>query len=190
MVILAFAATWNGQWAEARRAIARALELNPGSADILNQAATNMSYLGEPQRGAEMCDRSFQLNPSPPYWYDLDCFENYFFTGRHADVVDGIDRYRAQALIPSGYLLYRMASLAELGRTKEATAAVEELRQLDPAMSLESYLNTNLFAREQDMQQLLASARKAGIRACATEVELAGLPTQQRLSECGAKAAG
>ena len=128
-VILAFASTVNGDMAEAKASTTRALELNPGSADILNQAAINMSYLGEPERGAEMCDRSFQLNPSPPYWYDADCFENYFFVGRHADAVDGIDRYHARALVPSSFLLWRAASLAELGRTEEAAAAIEELQQ-------------------------------------------------------------
>ena len=119
-VILGFTSAWNGQWAEARASTARALELNPSSADILNLAAGNMSYLGEPERGAEMCDRSFRLNPSPPNWYDLDCPENYFFVGRYNDVIEGIDRYRAHALMPSGFLVYRAASLAELGRKEEA----------------------------------------------------------------------
>ena len=183
-VILAIVTTWKGQFAEARAATARALELNPSSADILNQAATNMSFLGEPERGAEMCDRSFRLNPSPPYWYDIDCPENYFFVARYDDVIDGIDRYRARALIPSGFLVYRAASLAELGRTKDATAAVEELHQLDPTMSLEMFLNTNTFARDQEPEQILASARKAGVRACAGEGELAFVASPRRLPEC------
>lgn len=48
--------------------------------------------------------------PEPAHWYDLDCFENYYFVGRHADVIDGIDRYRAQALIPTSFLVYRAAA--------------------------------------------------------------------------------
>jgi Tfp pilus assembly protein PilF len=42
-VLIAFTSTVAGQFAEAKVATARALELNPSSADILNQAAINMS---------------------------------------------------------------------------------------------------------------------------------------------------
>ena len=174
----------NGQWAGAKASTERALELNPSSADTLNWAAGNMSYLGEPERGAEMCDRSLQLNPSPPYWYNIDCPENYFFVGRYAEAVDAVDRFRARAVSPSGYLVYRAASLAELWRTKEATAAVEELGQLDPTMSLEMFLNTNLFARDQEKEAILASARKASVRVCAEAGELSFLPSPTRLPEC------
>jgi tetratricopeptide (TPR) repeat protein len=183
-VILAFTSTVSGDMAEAKASTERALELNPSSADILNQAAINMSFLGEPERGAEMCDRAYQLNPSPPYWYDADCFENYFFVGRHTDAVDGIDRYHARALVPSSFLLYRAASLAEPGRTEEAAAAIEELRQLDPMMSLEMFLNTTAFSRDRELQQILGSARKAGVRACAGEGELAFVASPRRLPEC------
>jgi TolB-like protein/tetratricopeptide (TPR) repeat protein len=183
-VILGFTSAFNGQWAEARASTAKALELNPSSADILNLAAGNMSYLGEPDRGAEMCDRSFQLNPSPAYWYNIDCPENYFFVGRYEDAVDAIDRFRARAVMPNSYLVYRAASLAGLGRTKDAVAAVEELAQLDPTMSLEMFLNTNLFARDQDVQRILDSARNAGVRTCAVEGELSFLESPRRLPGC------
>ena len=52
------------------------------------------------------------------------------------------------------------------------------------AMSLEMFLNTNTFAREQEMQRILASARKAGVRPCAGEEELSFLPAPTRLPEC------
>jgi tetratricopeptide (TPR) repeat protein len=188
--ILAFTSTSTGQMAEAKAATARALELNPSSADILNQAAINMSYLGEPERGAELCDRSFQLNPSPPYWYYVACPENYFFTRRYTDAVDIVDRYRAHTEIIDIFLVYRAASLAELGRNEAAAAAVEELQQRDPATSLENVLNSNTFARDQEMQQLLASARKAGVRVCATEEELQAFASARRLPECAPKPTG
>jgi hypothetical protein len=143
-----------------------------------------MSYLGEPERGAQMCDRSSQLSQSPPYWYDINCPENYLFVARYEDVVDGIDRFRARAVIPNSYLAYGAASLAELGRTKKANTAAEELHKLDPTMSLEMFLNTNLFVREREVQRILASARKAGIRACAMEGELGFLESPRRLPEC------
>ena len=63
-ITLAFAESSLGNNDEARASTARALELNPSSADTLNQAAEAMPYYGEPERGAELCERSFRLNPN------------------------------------------------------------------------------------------------------------------------------
>ena len=51
-------------------------------------------------------------------------------------------------------------------------------------MSMEMFLNTNIFARNQEPEQILASARKAGVRVCADEGELSFLPSPARLPEC------
>ena len=190
-VVLATAATSLGRRAEARTATERAVELNPSSADILNVAATNMSYLGKPKEGAEWCDRSFQLNPSPPYWYHLDCPENYFFTRRYQDVIDGTDRYSAQAELSPIQLVFRAASQAELGRGEAAAEAVTELRRLYPEVSFEYLMNTGfIFEREQEQRQILASADRAGVRVCATEQELQEFAPARRLLECAPKMPG
>jgi TolB-like protein/class 3 adenylate cyclase len=190
-LVRAIATASLGRLAEAKAATERAVQLNPSSADILNLAATNMSYLGEPEQGAEWCDRSFRLNPSPPYWYYLDCPENYFFTQRYQDVVDGVDRYGAFAEPSASQLVYRAASQAELGSGEAAAATVAELRRRYPAASFEQFLNTGwVFAREQEEQQILAAARKAGVRLCATEEELRAFTPPRRLPECAPKPAG
>jgi hypothetical protein len=124
-------------------------------------AATNMSYLGELERGAAWCDRSFRLNPSPPYWYYLDCPENYFFAQRYQDVIDGTEQYGAHAELSALQLTYRAASQAELGHAEAAAASVAELRRRYPAASVEQFLNTGwVFAREQEEQAILAAARR------------------------------
>ena len=81
-ILLAWALGTLGKNAEALAETNRALELNPSSADILNTAADSMSFLGKPEEGAEMCDRSFRLNPTPPDWYYSDCVTNLYFIGR------------------------------------------------------------------------------------------------------------
>ena len=100
-------------------------------------AATSMSYLGNPEQGAAWCDRSFRLNPNPPYWYHLACPENYFFTRRYQDVIDGADRYSAHAELLPIHLVLLAASEAELGREKKAAATVAELQKRYPETSLE-----------------------------------------------------
>ncbi|HEX6011734.1 MAG TPA: hypothetical protein VFY87_08020, partial [Geminicoccaceae bacterium] len=190
-VVLAFATSSLERLAEAKVAAERAVQLNPSSADILNLAAGSMSYLGEPEQGAAWCDRSFRLNPSPPYWYYLACPENYFFTRRYQDVVDGVDRYGSHAKLNAYQLVYRAASEAELGRREAAAATVSELHRGHPEASFEYFLNTGwVFARGQEEQQILASARKVGVRLCATERELDAFVPPRRLPECVAKPTG
>jgi hypothetical protein len=157
---------------------------------VLNTAAQNMSYFGKPEEGAAMCDRAFRLNPRPPAWYDLDCPENYFFTGRYQDVLDGTDRWRAHADASPHMLVWRAASQAELGRAEAAAATVEELTRRFPETSFEGLMNAGwIFEREQEQRQIYASATKAGVRVCATEEEIKAFPAPRRLPECDAERA-
>lgn len=184
-VLLAFATGLLGKSAESRAANDRALELNPGSADILNIAADSMAYQGKPVEGAEMCDRAFRLNPSHPNWYYLDCPGNYFFTGRYQDVIDIMNRYDAIGDLWVGGLIWRAASQAELGGKAAAQASVTELEQRYPEVSMEMIFNTMwTFDREQERQDILESAREAGVRICATQAELATLGSPLELNEC------
>jgi hypothetical protein len=68
-------------------------------------------------------------------------------------------------------LVWRAASQAELGERgggRDRGGAAAPL----PEASFESLMNTGwIFEREQEQRQILASARKAGVRVCATEEE-------------------
>ncbi len=184
-VLLAFAAGMLGNNAESLRANNRALELNPSSADILNIAADSMAYHGKPEKGAEMCDRAFRLNPHHPNWYYLDCPGGYFFTGRYQDVIDIMNSYDAIGDLWSGGLIWKAASQAEIGGKEAAAATVAELEHRYPELSIESLLSTQWhFDRDQERHKLLASARKAGIRICATEAEISQLDSPLQLEEC------
>jgi TolB-like protein/class 3 adenylate cyclase len=189
-LLLAFATSSLGRNAEALAPTERALELNPSSADVINVAAANMAFFGKPEEGAKLCDRSFRLNPRPPPWYDLDCQENYFFIGRFQDVLDGTDRWAAHADLGPHLLVARAASQAELGRAEAAAATMDELERRFPEASFEHLMNIGyIFEREQEQQQILASARKAGVRVCATEEELKRFTSPRRLPECEAERA-
>ncbi len=54
-----------------------------------------------------------------------------------------------------------------------------------PESSMESQLNTGwVFERDQEEQKILASARKDGIRICATEAEISKFDSPHQLKEC------
>jgi TolB-like protein/class 3 adenylate cyclase len=177
--------------AEALAETNRALELNPSSADILNMAADTMAFLGKPEEGAAMCDRSFRLNPTPPDWYYSDCVTNLFFTGRYQEAVEAVDRGAASTEVSPSMLVWKAASQAELGRGDAAGKTVKELEGLYSEVSFEWLLNTGWnFERSEEQDRILAAARKAGLRLCATENEITEFSSPKRLKECEAKTSG
>jgi tetratricopeptide (TPR) repeat protein len=186
-ILLAWTLGTLGKNSEALEETTRALELNPSSADILNMAADTMAFLGKPEEGLAMCDRSFRLNPTPPDWYYTDCVSNLYFAGRYEAAIDAVDRGTASSEASPSVLVWKAASEAELGRTGEAAATVKKLEQLYWEVSFEWLLNTGWnFEREQERDQILASAKKAGVRICATADELTEFTSPNRLPECEA----
>ena len=187
-ITLAFATSSLGRSAEALAATEGALELAPSYADILNRAADILPFDGFPDRALELCDRSFRLNPGAPSWYHLNCVTARFLAGRHQAVIYGQNQFQGD--LNTFQLIWRTASLAELGRGQDAAATVETLRQKYPNASYEYMLNNGLtFAREEDQAKTLAGIRKAGIRLCASADELAGIASPRRLPECDAERA-
>ena len=177
-----------GRNAEAAADAARAVELNPSSADILNSAAASLAHAGKAREGAAWCDRSFHLNPTPPDWYYVNCLENYVLAQRNQDALNIADRYVAHLELGDGMLVMRAVAQTGLGLDEAAAETAEEFRRRYPEDSLEFLLDTGwTFVREQDEQLVLTAARKAGIRICATNEELKGVDKPARLPECDAE---
>jgi len=190
-ILLAWVLGTLGKNTEALAETNRALELNPSSADILNTAADTMSFLGEPEDGAAMCDRSFRLNPTPPDWYYSDCVTNLYFTGRYQEAIDAVDRGAASTEATPSMLVWKAASQAELGQAAAAKKTVIDLQKLYWEVSFEWLLNTGWnFERAKEQDQILVSAKKAGLRICATPDELEDFPAAKRLPECESAPAG
>lgn len=67
---------------------------------------------------------------------------------------------------------------------------MSELRRRFPEVSFEYLLNNGwTFERQRDADAILASARKAGVRVCATGEELRPFPSPRSLPECEAERA-
>ena len=186
---LGFATSSN---AAAKPAYLRAIELAPSSADVLSTAADRMPFLGDPDLGAQLCDRSFRLNPLAPRWYYANCHAPYFFARRYRDAVDACERTSVGGFELNRFaLVVCAASAAEAGDRRRAQATVAEFAHRFPTVSIELFLTREdwMFDRQQEQDRIVASARKAGIRICATTDELRPFPIASRLPECDAERA-
>jgi len=179
-----------GDATQAGAEIDRALELNPSSAYILNISASSMSYLGKPEEGAALCDRSFRLNPLPQPWFAKNCAENYFFTKRYQDAVEMMKRHAAwQPLVPF-FLGWLAAAQVELGAVDDAAATVADWKRRFPDSTVEELLSSFWrFSRQQEADQVLASLQKAGAPICVPSDKLGNFPTLKHLTLCDAQRA-
>jgi len=186
-VLLASVLSNLGNNTESRRENDRAVELNPSSADIIISVATVMSYYGYPEKGVEMCERAYKLNPTPPVWYDGNCYENYFFTGRMADALADLKRLASRRTqLNRGNTLFKAAAEDELGLKEDEAATIADFRRRFPQASFEALVNGRfVFERKQEEDRFLAAFRRTGLRICATAPELAAVTkTPRRLAEC------
>ena len=179
-----------GDPARAKAEIDRAIELNPSSAYILNISASSMSYLGKPEEGVALCDRSFRLNPLPPPWYPKNCAENYFFTKRYRDAVEMMKRHAAWQPLAPFFLGWLAAAQIELGAVDDAAATVADWKRRFPDSTVEELLSSQWrFSRQQEADQVLASLQKAGAPICVPSDKLGNFPTLTRLALCDAQRA-
>jgi TolB-like protein/class 3 adenylate cyclase len=188
-VLLSYAAANFGRNAESLDEIRKAIALNPSSADILNQASDQMPWVGLPEEGAALCDRSFALNPHPPFWYYSGCMSSYAFVGRHKEAVAAAEHSGPLSSFSRGRLVLLAMSAVEVGRKDLVDASIAEINKRYPEMSIEKLLNTVwVFDRAQERDLTIALAGRAGVRMCATEQELKGVSPLQRLPRCIPKA--
>jgi TolB-like protein/DNA-binding winged helix-turn-helix (wHTH) protein/Tfp pilus assembly protein PilF len=188
-VMLGDSLVFIGRFAEAGAEIDRALRLDPSSADVIVKAALAMSYLGRPEEGAELCDRAHRLNALSAPFYSIHCFENYFFTGRYRDSLDMLRRTDAWLAQNPYRLAFQAAAQTQLGETDDAAVSVAELKRKFPDTSAEALGLAAIFARTQELDQIVASLGKAGAPICISPDQINGLQKSLHLGVCDAERA-
>ena len=174
-----------GRLAEARAEYDRALALNPSSADIGVLLAMWSGNFGKPERGARLIEQAVRLNPSFPPFYRTAMREAYFFSGRFEDAVRAmLGRENGPTGTGDGMLL--AAAYGHLGEVEKGRRAAEALLLKEvPTFSAELGFNLGyIFVRERERDLFVEGLRKAGLRVCATDAELAPYPNAARLPEC------
>jgi len=170
---------------EAKAELEIARRLNPGSSDILAQYAGWASTFGDPQGGADAADRAIRMNPNYPIGMTGFFGYAYFMAGRYEDAL------RIQLREPAGSrsqdAWMRIASsLAALGRSDEAKAAVKDSLAHYPNLTIEGFANQPGYS-DTERQKFVATMSAAGFPRCAPPQELATIARPVRLPECTKK---
>ncbi|HWL68965.1 MAG TPA: adenylate/guanylate cyclase domain-containing protein [Geminicoccus sp.] len=166
--------------AEAEYAIA--LDLSPGSAEILTFYASWASSFGKPERGAEVADRAIRLNPNFPMWEAAPYAYSYLMVGRYEDVIRMLDR-QTQDNYTRWRWAARAGAYAALGRSEEAQAAVKQALERFPDLSVERIIS-NPGYNDAERLRFIKVMSLAGFPRCGRAEDLAVFSKPVRLPDC------
>jgi TolB-like protein len=157
---LGYACSFVGDRARAIAAFETAIELNPSLA-LAYQGLSGMISADHPDEALRVMEKGIRLSPRDPQMHLLlhQLAIAHFMAGRYADAAARDEeslRHRADQ--PHVYRVLA-ASYGHLGRSTEALAALDKMRQVAPQFSFEHFQRTN---SEALVTRMVEGWRRAG----------------------------
>jgi tetratricopeptide (TPR) repeat protein len=117
--------------------VEKAIALNPNSGLAFRNAAVLHGYLGQAEKAVDYAQRADRLSPLDPGWAgNMGHVIAYFGIGDHEKVLDWTARILREKPHVAPALRYRAASLALLGRIKEAQEVVARILRQTPGYTI------------------------------------------------------
>ena len=140
----------------------RALALNPNDDLIVVQQGEVLTWLGRPEEGIDWIKKAMRLNPYHPerFWNHLG--RAYFVARRYAEAIEAFKRITAPDHTHHAFLA---AAQAQMGNEAEARRYAGEVLSRKPDFTVESYLATVHYRRQEDLEHHRESLLKAGLPA-------------------------
>lgn len=147
------------------RRLKKAINLNPSLANAYGALGQALALVGEYIEAVEQINKAIRLSPRDPflvYWYGH--LGLAAFAEEHYDVAIqwGTKSIQENSCFPGGYRLLA-ASYGQLGRMKEAQAALKEMFILMPGMTIDDVRKQVPFKDPDHMERYVNGLRKAGL---------------------------
>lgn len=113
-----------------RAAVDRALALNPLNADLLGHAAIFLTSFGDFDRALALVARATELKPRHQGWFYFPVFNAHYVRGDDHAALEAAKKINMPAV--SLAAMAAAAAAGQLGRTDEARASLDTLRQHAP----------------------------------------------------------
>ena len=122
-----------------------------------------LRFAGRFEEAVQAIEKAIRLNPLPPNTYFRQACGTYYFVGRYEEAIEaGKKATTASPNDPIAHLLLTAAySLA--GRQEEARIEAEEVRRLNPKISLAFLGKFTPFKNQADKEHYIGALRKAGL---------------------------
>jgi adenylate cyclase len=164
--VLGLVCMWTSRLDRAVAEFREATKLNPSYAAAYVLLGQTFTYQGQPEEAIPLIRKGIRFSPSDPRLFiSFGVLAGAHYQARQYDEAIEIGR-RSWSLgrnWPVG-LRYVVAGLAELGRIKEAQAALTELKRLDPNLAYVEGLLTRLYPNREGVDHILDGLQKAGFQ--------------------------
>lgn len=162
--LLGYLYTLTRQHEKALEASERSISLGPNSAHAHACYGFTLLCFGDYPKAVSTLEKALRLTPFPPGWYFMHLGRGYARLGDYEKAISACKKavYRE----PSSALshLSLAAVYAGAGREQEARAQGEEVLRLDPDFSLERFAGMLPYKNKNEIGQLVATLRKAGLK--------------------------
>ena len=162
-VVLGILSNMQGKYEEAIVYASRALELNPNGAEVATLAAFIFTFDGQSSEGIRLGELSLRLSPvGQPITYNI-LGVAYRDARRFDEAIKTLKKSIAKApsFLTARYAL--ISTYVDAERDEEAKVATDELHQIDPSFSLETYTKRLPFRDKAVNDRLLKGLKRAGL---------------------------
>ena len=141
----------------------KSIELAPGNAENLCEAAAIFNKCGDAHRALELAKRAMRLCPMYRAGFLRGVAAAYRFTGLPELSADTFkEAVRRQPDLLSGYVNLSSV-LGELNRLEEAKATAKHILRLAPDFSINAYAEGLAYKNPQDLERVVQGLRAAGL---------------------------
>jgi TolB-like protein len=157
-----------GHQGDAKRSAAEfetALDLNPGSAEIMGMYSVWAAAFGAPERGAELADRAIRLNPRYAVGLTGPFSYTFIMAGRYEDALHVLEAHASENYTIYSWV-FRPLCYSLLGRQEEAKSWVAKALEQYPDLTIEGYLGTPAW-NDAERAFFAPAMRTAGFPSCA-----------------------
>jgi len=151
------------QYDEAAAAARQSVALSPNYADGYGLLAYISNFQGNAEDAIRYTQKAMALNPYYTYEYPWNLGRAFYTMGRYTEAIDALKQaleHNTNARYPR---LFLAAAYVKLGRQEEAEWEIEQIRVLNPDMTITHLASTFPTQDEVQLKTFLADLRKAGM---------------------------
>jgi adenylate cyclase len=160
---LGFVHLFRKEYEVAAKAVERSIALAPNYADGYGLLAFINNHLGRADEAVRLVTKAMALNPHYSWDYPWNLGWASYTLKRYPEAVDALKRAleRNESVLPPR--LYLAASYEALGRHDDARWEIDQVRVINPRITLSEVTKTSAVANPELLNRLLTHLRDAGL---------------------------
>jgi TolB-like protein/DNA-binding winged helix-turn-helix (wHTH) protein len=152
-----------GEYIKALADAEQAVSLDPSYANGHVLHATLLYYAGRPQEGLEKIKMAIRLNPHHPFNYPFHLGQAYFVLERYPEAIEAFNDGLKQNPSSERLHVWLAATYAQSGQMDEARWQMEQIRLVNPVISLKRQQQAFPFKDPADLARFTDGLKKAGL---------------------------